>query len=127
MVNRRLLVALLLFTALSAAGLAPGVATRSADAPGPGRAGDAATTGAAVAGVHAPAVRVKLDDRRHAAGQRLSTKSGLWLVAVLALVAGLFPFRRRWCAVAGRAPSVRFAWWSPLCGRSPPSSPLAVR
>ena len=125
--HRRLLVAFLLVAAMSVAGLAADLPGLRSEALPDRSAGEAATGAVAVAGLEAAVVRVKLDERRHVAGQRFSSKVGLWLVAVLAFLVGWLPFRRGWCDAAGPAAPLRFGWWSPISGRAPPCFLLRVR
>lgn len=128
MPRRRLFVAFLLLASLAAGGFSTGLEVPSGDASLHGTGRDAATGGAAASPVDAAVVRVKLDDRRHAAGQRSSSSNaGLWLVAVLALVAALLPPRRRCRAPDRSVARPRLGWWSPISGRAPPPTPLAVR
>lgn len=124
--SRRLLVAFLLVATVSVAGLAGGLQDRWSEAL-PDGSGDDAAAVAAVAGPEVAVVRVTLNERRHVAGQRLSSKAGLWLGAVLAVVVRLAGLRLGWFDAAGSAASSRFGWWSPVSGRAPPCFLLCVR
>lgn len=76
-------------------------------------------------GLDSAVVRVRLDEPRSSAGQRLS-KTGLALLTVLGLLAvvPLLGYRR---TVGGHsAVTVAVVWWSPISGRAPPSFQLAV-
>ena len=122
---RRSVVVLLLIAAVTALALSVGVgAPAPGDAQAPSTDGGAAIGRERGPGLDAALVRVRLDERSVADGQR-SSKTGLALLAVLAvlaLVPSLVPRR----AATGSSMPVRKVWRSPIRGRAPPHFQLAV-